>query len=183
MICKHRDKDVSFSCWKDPKEKNFYVFDWSDDCNVLKVDADLVTAQKLGLSRARAIRALEVEALHKALSHAGAHSLKSIIKEKIIDGISLDTVDVDNWNSFLGCNACVIGKMVREDHSINPLAPLPVTSSIGELVHTDCFAVGTSREGGKPIHVVLTIDVSYSPFRHSHVTSNTRWGAFDSLFR
>ena len=170
MVCKHRTKDLTFSCWKDPYEKNFYVYDWNDEQRALKTDTDMVAAQKLGLSRVRALRVLEVDALHKALSHAGVSALKNIIKEKTIDGLNLDTVDVDNWHSFLNCNACIIGKMVREDNAIDPNAPLPVTSAIGELVHIDCFAIGTSRTDGKPLHLVLTID-DYSGLQHTIVVN------------
>ena len=138
--------------------------------SILKTDSDLITAQKLGLSRVRALRAIEVEALHKALSHASAPILKQIVKEKIIDGIALDPIDVDNWKDFLGCNACVIGKTVREDHVINSNAPLPVTSRIGEIVHTDCFNIGTSRPDGKPLHLVLTID-DYTGMEHTRVVN------------
>ena len=207
MVCKHRVNKTTLSCWKDPTEKNFYVYDWktahefhdshdrsifldysagasctnttsyklstsnSDEVySILKTDSDLITAQKLGLSRVRALRAIEVEALHKALSHASAPVLKQIVKEKIIDGISLDPIDVDNWKDFLGCNACVIGKTVREDHVIDPIAPLPITSRIGEIVHTDCFNIGTSRPDGKPLHLVLTID-DYSGMTHTRVVN------------
>ncbi len=54
MVCKHRTKDLTFSCWKDPFEIFFYVYDWNDEQSVLKTDTDMVAAQKLGLSRVRA---------------------------------------------------------------------------------------------------------------------------------
>ena len=166
----HTNSNTSASMCIDTTSYHLSMSNSAEPYHILKTDSDFITAQKLGLSRIRALRAIEVEALHKALSHASAPILKQIVKEKIIDGISLDPIDVDNWKDFLGCNACIIGKTVREDNNIDPTAPLPVTSKIGEIVHTDCFNIGTSRSNGKSLHLVLAID-DYSGMEHTVVVS------------
>ena len=58
-------------CFRDSKASNFYTYNWDDDTNAVcfKMSSTLNKAQGMGLSKVAAVRALEVEAIHRALSH------------------------------------------------------------------------------------------------------------------
>ena len=151
MIGVHNISGEVIECPKDKNNKNFYVYKWSEDqpdietyC-IMRSDSDLTKAQKLGLSKTRAVRAIEAEAFHRSLSHISPAVLKKIVKEKAIEGLKLDVQDIDNWVNFLPCPGCEIGKRIREDHRISPEAPLKVANRIGELVHIDVFHINSNR--------------------------------------
>ena len=145
-------------CFRDPAVRNFYTYCWDDnpDTVCFKISSTLTKAQRLGLSKIGAIRALEVEAIHKALSHCSCETLRKTFREGVFADNHLNADDVDNFEKFIGCTGCDVGKKIREKAVITD--PQKPSNAIGVKVHADIFNISSEDPNFKTINFLMTTD-------------------------
>ena len=145
-------------CFKDKDTKNFYTYQWpeSADITCFKVSTNLEKAQKMGLSKAGAVRAIEAEALHKSLGHASFEIMRRTLKQQVFHDLALTPDDVDNCENFIGCIGCELGKIHREPAVVTD-PPTP-TNAIGDLVHADMFSISSADKTFKTLNFLAVID-------------------------
>ena len=145
-------------CFKDTDAKNFYTYRWPDAPDVVcfKVSSTLEKAQKLGLSKAGAARAIEAEALHKSLGHASFEVMRKTLRQQVFHDCKLSVEDVDNFEKHIGCIGCEIGKTTREP-AVMTDPPKP-TDQIGDLVHGDVFNISSEDKTFKTLNFLALVD-------------------------
>ena len=145
-------------CFRDPQAKNFYTYAWDDSpaTTCFKISSTLQKAQGMGLSKTAAVRALQVEAVHKALSHVSCEILKKFFREGVFTDCDLTSADVDNFEKYIQCTGCSVGKKIREA-AVMTDPPKP-SESIGAMVHADVFNISSENKEFQTSNFLMTVD-------------------------
>ena len=158
LHCVNNLTGETIRCFRDPLVKNFYTYAWDDSsaATCFKMSSGLQKAQGMGLSKIAAVRALQIEALHKALSHASCETLRKTLRERVFADCDLNGNDVDNFEKFIQCTGCAIGKRTREA-AVMTDPPKP-SESIGYKVHADVFNISSENKGFATKNFLMTVD-------------------------
>ena len=158
LSCINNTTGETIRCFRDPRARNFYTYCWEDtpSATCFKISSTLTKAQGMGLSKIAAVRALEVEAMHKALSHVSCETLRKTFREGVFIDCDITTSDVDNFEKYIGCTGCEIGKKIREDAVVTD--PQKPSETIGAKVHADIFNISSEDKNFITINFLMTVD-------------------------
>ena len=172
LSCINNTTGETIRCFRDPKARNFYTYAWEDtpEATCFKISSTLTKAQGMGLSKVAAVRALEVEAIHKALSHVSCEALRKTFRENVFLDCDLTTTDVDNFEKYVGCTGCEIGKKTREDAVVTD--PQKPSETIGAKVHADVFNISSEDKNFVTANFLMTVD-DYSGYCNIIPLSNS----------